>query len=64
MTGYRPEVDYLCYDIDCCADGCPVVVCAVCRKDWPCADYRANHTEKQVERQVRWRENCLSRRRY
>lgn len=54
MSDYAPRLDYLCDDMDCCWNGCPVVTCRHCRKDWPCPDYIAAHTESQVEAQRRY----------
>jgi len=51
---YAPRVDYLCDDPECCDNGCPVVTCKVCRKDWPCPDYREAHTAAQVMAQERY----------
>ena len=48
---HRPTVTYLC---DCCENGSPVAVCASCRRDWPCPDYVASHTEARVNAQRRW----------
>lgn len=54
MSKYAPHLVYLCDDYDCCENGCPSVTCRYCGKEWPCADYIANHTPEQVESQHRY----------
>lgn len=51
---HAPRVDYLCDDIDCCWNGCPVVLCRRCHQDWPCDDWRGRHTSSQIRAQVRY----------
>jgi hypothetical protein len=54
MSAYEPEIYYNCDDYDCCRDGSPQVICKYCKMDWPCDDYQASHTLKQVNSQKRW----------
>jgi hypothetical protein len=58
---YEPQVDYVCDDPDCCPNGCPIVICKVCKKAWPCPDYRDAHTSAQVDAQRRWVERVWTR---
>ncbi len=51
---YAPRLYYRCDDPECCWNGCPAVECRVCRRDWPCDDYRASHTPAQVAAQERY----------
>ena len=51
---YMPKLTFSCDDQECCWNGCPIAFCRVCGKEWPCADYRAVHSEVQVKAQVRW----------
>lgn len=51
---YAPKLEYKCDDYECCDNGCPVVTCSTCGKDWPCPDYIEAHTDTQVRRQIRW----------
>jgi len=53
---YAPRLEYLCDDPSCCPNGCPIAYCRYCGKDWPCPDYRANHTAGQIAVQERWME--------
>lgn len=54
MSAYEPEVYYRCDDYDCCRNGSPQVICKHCKQEWPCNDYQAAHTVKQVNSQKRW----------
>jgi len=53
-AGYEPILTYLCEDLECCSDGAPSVVCVLCGRGWPCADYVASHSSVQVEAQRRY----------
>lgn len=54
---YEPAVVWLCDDVECCYNGCPRLICKVCRSDWPCQDYIDNHDEPAINRQRRWVSN-------
>ena len=51
---YAPQIVSMCDDRECCPDGLVSVKCRVCKRDWPCDDYKATHTAAQVERQYRY----------
>jgi len=51
---YAPKVTYSCDDPSCCDNGCPIVTCCHCGREWPCPDYVASHSEAQVNAQRRW----------
>lgn len=45
---HHPNRYYLCDDPDCCDNGCPVLTCAVCREDWPCATKREHVAQRRA----------------
>lgn len=51
---HAPQLRYLCEDPECCDNGCPDVSCRACTLEWPCPDWRARHTRRQIEAQVRY----------
>jgi len=63
LAPYKPEFIYRCVDPQCCLDGCPDVICSVCKREWPCPDFKEAHTPAQVDAQKRWADRKLGRER-